>query len=68
MSWDNPETGMGGKFVPAGKPYVKGDEICRSFRATVVGQAATSALQGTACRPSGGEWAIKGVKPAKKPV
>src|SRR3712207_573740 len=58
VSWDNPETGMGGKFVPVGKPYVKGDEICRSFRATVVGQATTSALQGTACRPSGGEWTM----------
>jgi len=66
VAWDNPETDMKGTFVPVGRPFVKKDEICRAFRATVVGQASTALLQGTACRLSGGEWAIQGVKPWRK--
>ena len=66
VTWDNPDTTMKGEFTPVGQPFVKSDEICRTFLATVVGQASTSNLQGTACRPSGGEWAIKDVKPFKK--
>jgi surface antigen len=68
VNWDNPETGMKGTFVPVGQPFVKSDEICRAFLTTVVGQSSTSSLQGTACRPSGDEWTIKGVKPWKKPT
>jgi surface antigen len=68
VNWDNAETGMKGTFVPVGQPFVKSDEMCCAFLATVIGQAATASLQGTACRPSGGEWAIKGVKPWKKPA
>lgn len=66
VTWDNPDTTMKGEFTPVGQPFVKSDEICRTFLATVVGQASTSNLQGTACRPSGGEWAIRDVKPFKK--
>jgi surface antigen len=68
VNWDNAETGMKGTFVPVGQPFVKSDEVCRAFLATVVGQTATASLQGTACRPSGGEWTMKSVKPWKKPV
>jgi surface antigen len=66
VSWDNPDTTMKGTFTPVGQPFVKSDEICRAFLATVVGQASTASLQGTACRPSGEEWAIKDLKPFKK--
>lgn len=66
VAWDNPETDMKGSFVPVGQPFVKTDEVCRAFLASVVGQSATSSLQGTACRPSGGEWDIKDVKPWRK--
>jgi len=66
VSWDNPDTTIRGSFTPVGQPFVKSDEICRAFLATVSGQSSTSSLQGTACRPSGGEWAIKDVKPFKK--
>src|SRR4051812_4799462 len=38
VTWDNPETGMKGTFVPIGQPFVKNDEICRAFRAKVMGQ------------------------------
>jgi surface antigen len=66
VSWDNPDTTLKGAFTPVGQPFVKSDEICRAFIATISGQAISSSLQGTACRPSGGEWAIKDVKPFKK--
>lgn len=66
VSWDNPDTGLKGSFTPVGQPFVKSDEICRAFLASVTGSATASSLQGTACRPSGGEWAITEVKPFKK--
>jgi surface antigen len=66
VSWDNPETTIKGNFTPVGQPYVKNDEICRAFLASIHGQRNASSLQGTACRPSGGDWAIKDVKPFKK--
>jgi surface antigen len=67
VSWDNPETSRKGAFTPSGAPFVKNDDICRSFSAQVhekVPTAPTKTLQGTACRPSGGEWAITELKPA----
>jgi surface antigen len=64
VSWDNPETNMKGTFTPTGVPFVKNDEICRAFTAQLAGPSQAS-LQGTACRPSGADWAIKDVKPAK---
>jgi surface antigen len=68
VSWDNPETTLKGNFVPVGRPFVQSDEVCRAFLATITGQSATSSLQGTACRPSGGEWAIKETKAWQKSV
>lgn len=65
VAWENPETTMKGSFTPAAPPFVKDDEICRTFTALITGPAVHS-LTGTACRPSGGEWAIKDVKPTKK--
>ena len=65
VSWDNPDTKLKGTFKPTGQLFVKDDQICRVFHATIVGQGASSSLQGTGCRPSGGEWAVKDVKPAK---
>jgi surface antigen len=66
VSWDNPDTTLKGTFTPVGQPFVKDDEICRTFLAGLSGQSVQSALQGTACRPSGGEWVIRDVKPVKK--
>lgn len=68
VAWDNPDTTLKGSFTPVGQPFVTNDEICRAFLATIAGQLSASSLQGTACRPSGGEWAIKDVKPWKKPA
>ncbi|WP_227383392.1 RT0821/Lpp0805 family surface protein [Microvirga rosea] len=64
VSWDNPDTSHKGVFAPTSPPFVKNDEICRAFSAQVTGSAPHS-LEGSACRPSGGEWEIKDLKPAK---
>ena len=66
VSWDNPDTTLKGTFTPVGQPFVKNDQVCRVFLATIAGQVAPSSLQGTACRPSGGDWAIDDVKPFKR--
>jgi surface antigen len=66
VSWENPDSGFKGAFTPLGRAFVKGDEICRAFRASLDGRNGGSSVQGTACRPSGGDWAVKEVKPAKK--
>jgi len=68
VSWDNPDTETKGNFAPVGQPFVSSDEICRAFLATLVSKDGTRSLQGTACRPSGGEWAIKDIKPWRKPA
>ncbi|RDI55061.1 outer membrane surface antigen [Microvirga subterranea] len=64
VSWDNPASQRKGAFTPTGAPFVKDDQICRSFAAHLTG-VSPAALQGTACRPSGGAWAIQEVKPVK---
>jgi surface antigen len=68
VTWENPDTGRKGSFVPAGQPFVKADSICRAFRATLTGPESVSSLQGTACRLSWPDWAIKDVKPQRKPA
>lgn len=65
VNWDNPETGTKGNFSPVSGPVLRSDEICRVFLSTLVLQTGTSKVQGTACRPSGGEWSIKEIKPWK---
>ena len=61
VSWDNPETGIKGSFVPAGQPFVKSDEICREFMAMLMGQV-SAGLRGTACRQGPGEWEVQSVR------
>lgn len=65
VSWDNPQSGIKGSFIPVGGPFLRSDEICRAFIASVQTQTRPAKLQGTACRPSGGEWAVKDVAPWK---
>ncbi|RXT23198.1 hypothetical protein B5U98_11420 [Bosea sp. Tri-39] len=62
VSWDNAQSGMKGIFTPVGGPFLKADEICRAFLASMSLQTGPVKLQGTACRPSGGEWAVKDAK------
>ena len=68
VSWDNPDTDTKGNFAPVGQPFVSSDEICRAFLASLTANGTTTSLQGTACRPSGGDWSIKDVKPWRKPA
>ncbi|TQI75565.1 surface antigen [Bosea sp. AK1] len=65
VSWDNPQSGIKGSFIPVGGPFLRSDEICRAFIASVETQSRPVKLQGTACRPSGGEWAVKDMEPWK---
>lgn len=65
VSWDNPQTSIKGSFVPVGGPFLRSDEICRAFIASVQTQTRPLKLQGTACRPSGGDWAVKDMEPWK---
>ncbi len=61
--WDNPETKLKGNFVSEGPPFVKNDEVCRAFKTTISSHEETRNLQGSACKPSGGEWTIRDIKP-----
>jgi surface antigen len=65
VNWDNPESGTKGVFSPVSGPVLRSDEICRAFLSTIVLQTGASKMQGTACRPSGGEWSIKEIAPWK---
>ncbi len=64
VSWDNPQSGVKGSF-PGRRPLPAADEICRAFIANVQTQTQPKRLQGTACRPSGGEWAVRDIGPWK---
>lgn len=60
--WDNPDTKLKGSFLSEGPPFVKNDEVCRDFKTIVSSQEETKNLQGSACKPSGGEWTIRDIK------
>jgi len=68
VNWDNPDTTLKGTFAPVGAPFVKNDQVCRAFVASIAGQEMNKWVQGAACRPTGGEWTILDVKPWKKPA
>ncbi len=61
--WNNPESGRKGTFIPVGPAFVKNDEICRRFLASLDSDARKARLQGAACRLSGDEWVVRDVKP-----
>ncbi|KMO13737.1 hypothetical protein SQ03_21105 [Methylobacterium platani JCM 14648] len=67
VKWDNPDSGMRGMVNPTGLPFVKNDEICRGFLASVIGPAGNRFVRGTGCRPSGGAWELKSLKASSKP-
>jgi surface antigen len=68
VSWDNAESKASGRFTPVALPFLKDDEICRAFLATVRTAMEEKSLQGTACRLSGGDWTIKDLKPWRQPA
>ena len=68
VSWDNAESKSSGRFTPVGGPFLRDDEVCRAFLSSLATVMDKHALQGTACRPSGGEWLIRELKPWKQPA
>jgi surface antigen len=65
--WDNTDSGNKGSFAPVGNPFLIKDEICRNFVAVVSLKEPDQWFQGSACRVSTSEWAIKDVLVGKKP-
>ena len=66
VAWDNAESKSSGKFTPVGGPFLKDHEICRAFLTSLTTLMDRQSLQGTACRPSGGDWAISEMKAWKQ--
>ncbi|MGV6874012.1 RT0821/Lpp0805 family surface protein [Pseudochelatococcus sp. B33] len=62
--WANPRTGIRGDFVASGKPYLRDDLVCRSFRATLQYQGGNEVLDGAACRMPDGQWSTLSAAPA----
>lgn len=67
VAWSNPETATKGSFAPVGQPFVKNDELCRTFMAALNFGAHEEWLQGAACRVGSEEWTVQDVKPAQRP-
>lgn len=61
VKWDNPESELKGTINPVGSPFVRNDEVCRIFLATITGPRVNRFVRGTGCRPSGGAWELKSV-------
>lgn len=61
--WANAESGRSGLFVAAGPAYIRNDQVCRTFKASLGDHAQEQRLVGTACRVGGGAWALQKVKP-----
>ncbi len=68
VGWDNSESRSSGRFTPVGGPFLRDDDVCRAFLSSITTVMDKHALQGTACRPSGGEWSIRELKPWKQPA
>ena len=52
VRWESKASGLVGAFEPAGPAYVRNDQVCRAFLATVTLQGNTSRHLGAACRPA----------------
>lgn len=68
VKWDNPDSAIVGTITPVALPFVKHDEICRSFVATIAFPGRTSSLQGTGCRIAADEWRVQEVRPWRNPA
>jgi surface antigen len=67
VRWENGASGAKGAFSAGGDAYLVKDEICRAFEGGVTAGEPEQWFQGVACRVSLGEWAIKDVKPGRRP-
>jgi hypothetical protein len=61
--WSMVETGRSGVFVASGPAYVRDDQVCRAFKASLGVPPQDRHHLGTACRTGAGMWALQKVKP-----
>ncbi len=61
--WESKASGIIGSFEPAGSAYVRNDQVCRAFLATVTLQGHSTRHLGAACRRAGAEWVVQKVRP-----
>jgi surface antigen len=66
VRWSNTVTGRKGSFTAKGDAFVRDDQLCRIFTATVEQGRAQSRYQGAACRIGGGSWTVDSVKYARR--
>ncbi len=66
VAWDNPDTGVKGKFIPNGHAYPENDHVCRAFTAEIALKAGEKSLDGKACADKDGDWTVADLKPSKK--
>lgn len=73
VAWTNAETGQTGSIAAAGEAFVRDDQVCRSFTATLNQNKAvpaqdaarkSSRLLGVACRVGAGSWTIEKITPS----
>lgn len=68
VNWDNPTSGARGSFRPEGRPFLRRDEVCRSFVGQIAGRSrGATPVEGHACRLGAGEWTLKAFGATVKP-
>ncbi len=67
-TWDNPKSGVKGRFVAIGGAYAGVSGRCRAFQADIDAPKSDKdkILEGTACASKSGEWQVTEIKPVKK--
>ena len=66
VTWDNPQSGRRGSFVPVAAPYPVEGQVCRAFIAKIAIDDPGEQVQGSACRIGGtDDWDVKDVRPFK---
>jgi surface antigen len=66
VAWDNPDTGIKGKFIPNGQAYPENNLVCRAFIAELDLKSGEKSLDGKACADKTGDWTVADLKPSKK--
>lgn len=66
-SWSNPDSGLRGTVTAVGDSFVKQDQTCNAFVATLVDGAQTQWYQGQACHVGSEPWAIAEVSSWRPP-
>jgi surface antigen len=72
VAWSNADTGQNGLVAAVGEAFVRDDQVCRSFTATLNQNKPapapdavrrSSRFVGEACRVGAGSWSIQKIKP-----